>query len=377
MLTTLRISNYRSIARDVTVDLGPLTALVGPNGSGKSNVTDVLQFLADAMHIGLEGAVTKRAGIRAIRRWQRSGHPFDIEIGASIRTEEVEASYDFTLKGARSDEYQVGRERAEVLFRDTAERHVFEIDRQEWIEGPTELRPKVDALSLVLPLVAGDERFQPLADELRRMAVYDIFPDALREPSKYDPAKPMHKRGGNWASVLKDQRKETWKPDFVEVLGRLTGDIVDVEVRPVGGYLTVQFRHDSEGTRKKWFDAMQESNGTLRVAGILTALLQQPRPSVLAIEEPELTVHPGALELIHDYVRQAAATGQVVLTTHSPDLLDLLETDAVRVVERRDGATTVSRVDPSQREAVRSELLSLGEVFRAEGLQPELPLAGE
>lgn len=99
--------------------------------------------------------------------------------------------------------------------------------------------------------------------------------------------------------------------------------------------------------------------------------------ALLAIEEPELTVHPGALELIHDYVRQAAADSQVLLTTHSPDLLDLLNTDAARVVERVEGATMVSRLSPSQRQAVREGLLSLGEVFRAEGLQPELPLAGE
>lgn len=377
MLTALRISNYRSIGQDVQLDLDRLTVLVGPNGAGKSNVTDVLQFLSDAMHLGLEGAVTKRTGIAAIRRWQRSGHPWDVKIGVTLQTADVDAAYDFTLKGDKSEEYRVGRERAEVLWRRTAKRCVYEIDEGDWIESPSDLRPKVDRLSLVLPLVGGDDRFSPLADELRRMAVYDIFPDALREPHKYDPVKPMHKLGRNWASILKDQEKATWKPDLVSVLNQLTGDVEDVDVKAIGGFLTVRFRHASEGSRKKWFDAGQESNGTLRVAGILTALLQRPRPSLVAIEEPELTVHPGALELIFDYVQQATRSSQVVLTTHSPELLDLLDIDSARVVQRREGATQVSRLDAGQRDLVRKGLLSLGEVLRTEGLQPDLPLAGE
>jgi predicted ATPase len=376
MLKELVVSNYRSLDRDVRLSLGGLTALVGPNGAGKSNVTDVLQFLSDIMHLGLEGAITKRTGIAAVRRWS-SGRPFNVDIRARVAAESLQGTYEFTLTGDRSEEYRVQREAADVIRVGSQETHGYEIRDGVWVRGPDNLRPKVDARNLVLPLVAADERFSGLADELRRMAVYDIFPDALREPRKYDPTKPMLKHGTNWVSILKDQAAETWKTDFVEVLNRLTGDITDVEIKPVGGFLSARFRHDSDSRRSKWFDSAQESNGTLRVAGILTALLQKPTPAVVAIEEPELTVHPGALPLLYDYVREAQERAQVVLTTHSPELLDLIDTGDVRVVERGSDGTRVNALAESQRRSVRDGLLSLGEVLRAEGLQPELPLAGE
>jgi predicted ATPase len=372
MITRLHVSNYRSLDRDVSVDLGALTVLVGQNGSGKSNVADVLQFLADCMHIGLESAITKRHGINAVRRWS-SGRPFNVTIAVAVGRGSVHAQYEFTLAGDRAEEYRVKAEKALVTAGGTTHEYSVEAegDGVRWASGPENLRPKVDRLNLVLPLVAGDERFGPLAEELRRVATYCIYPDALRQPQKYDPSKPMDRHGSNWVSILKDQPPDTWRSDLVTVLGQLTGDIVDVRTRAVGGYLNVEFEHKSEPKRPKWFEAALESDGTLRVAGMITALRQQPAPSLIALEEPELTVHPGALKLLYDYVREAADATQVVLTTHSPDLLELLTVDQVRVVERHGGATTVQPLEESQRRVVEQGLFSLGEVLRSEGLQQQ------
>src|SRR5258708_5778985 len=69
VITTMRVSNFRSLAENVKVDFGRFTALVGPNGSGKSSVVDALRFVADCMHMGLNGAITSRSGINGVRRW--------------------------------------------------------------------------------------------------------------------------------------------------------------------------------------------------------------------------------------------------------------------------------------------------------------------
>lgn len=135
----------------------------------------------------------------------------------------------------------------------------------------------------------------------------------------------------------------------------------------------MSFRHGKGGNRERWFDASQESDGTLRCAGILTALLQSPPLTLVGAEEPELTVHPGAIPVLYDFFRQAAQHSQVLLTTHSPELLDLLEVDEVRVVERKEGITHVAPLAEEQREAVKSSLLTAGELMRAEGLRPEEP----
>jgi len=109
-----------------------------------------------------------------------------------------------------------------------------------------------------------------------------------------------------------------------------------------------------------------------RFKGIVSALLQEPPLALIGIEEPELTVHPGALPLLINFLRQASRRCQVVITTHSPELLDLLGAEEVRVVERKDGVTTVGPMRLQQQGTVRDGLLKLGELMVTEGLQQEL-----
>lgn len=376
MIERLKVSRFRSLGKDVTVDFGPLTVLVGPNGAGKSNSIDALVFLADCMQLGLEGAVTKRSGIGSIRHAGSGGRPYDVSIHIEIAQGDIEAEYEIVLTGDRVEEYRVKREHASfsngVTF--TVENGTF--------SGPADLNPHIEPTGLALTTLAGDGRLAPLAQALRSITSYSIFPDALRVPHKYDPRRPMDRQGTNWVSILKDQLEETWKPDLVAVLNKLTGDIADVKFEHVAGFLVLQFKHerDPSARRRQWFDAAQESDGTLRVAGMMTALLQQPRPEMIAIEEPELTVHPGAIRLLYDYIKEGTASGQVVLTTHSPDLLSMLSADEVRVVERIGDETRIAPLDDAQRDVVTRGLFSLGDVMRSEGLRPkqlDLPLVGE
>lgn len=380
MIRRLTVSNYRSLGEQVTVDFGLLTALVGPNGSGKSNVADVLRFVSDAMHTGLSGAIAQRNGIGAVRRWSGS-RPFNLRIQLDLDlAQSSPATYRFELNGDSSEEYRVAGEEAEVTT--DGERASFRVESGRWIDGPRGLAPAVDERSLALPLVGGDARFQPLVHALQQIAVYSIFPDSLRAPQKYNSDKPMDRHGSNWASILKDQPEESWKPDLIAALQQLTGDTEDIRVAQAAGYLVVQFLHGAvplartNGHRaEKWVDAGQESDGTLRAAGIVTALLQEPALPFVGIEEPELTIHPEAIPLLYDFLRQASRHSQVLVTTHSPELLDLMDASEVRVVRRGEDGTTVLPVAASQLDAVRKGLLSLGDVLRTEGLQQELALA--
>lgn len=383
MITRVEISNYRSLGENVSFELGPFTALVGPNGSGKSNVVDVFRFVGDALRNGLENAIAGRRGIAAIRRWS-AGRPFDVSFHIEIHENDFRGSYRFELGGDRTDDYRVKREYAtcrRVWVEDDGPREAppisFEVVEGEWKCGPPGLQPKIDRLGLVLPIIAADERFQLLATTLRNTAIYSIFPDTLREPQKPDPVKRMTEHGGNWCSILKQMKKDSREADLITALGQVTGDIDDVRVREIGGYFVTEFRHgkasraDGGKSRPRWFDAAQESDGTLRVAGIITALLQQPPLALTGVEEPELTIHPGAIPLLYDHLSEASTRGQVVVTTHSPELLSLMNANDVQVVQRREGATTVEKMEESQRDAVRDRLLTLGDLMRMEGLRQE------
>jgi len=224
--------------------------------------------------------------------------------------------------------------------------------------------------------VAGDERFAPLANALRNVCVYSVFPDTLREPQKPDTVRPMKQHGENWTTILQGMTANGAAGELKAALAKLTGDIADFRVRQLGGYLNAEFLHATERKRtkdrQKWFESAQESDGTLRVAGIITALLQEPPLTLIGIEEPELTVHVGAIPLLYDYLKQAALRGQVLVTTHCVELLERLDIDDIRVVERRNGVTTLAPVRHDQRDAIKKRLLTIGDVVNMEGLQQEL-----
>ncbi|MCB0122199.1 MAG: ATP-binding protein, partial [Caldilineaceae bacterium] len=120
----------------------------------------------------------------------------------------------------------------------------------------------------------------------------------------------------------------------------------------------------------------QESDGTLRMLGILVALYQDEQRSLVTLEEPELTIHPGALSVLWDEIEAAGDRSQVILTTHSPDLLDMCKVEQLRVVEKIDGITLIGPVDETQRSAIQERLFAPGELLRAQGLNraTQIPL---
>ena len=118
-----------------------------------------------------------------------------------------------------------------------------------------------------------------------------------------------------------------------------------------------------------YFDAAVESDGTLRILGLLAALYQKRRPSLTIIEEPELHLHPGAMGVLVDVLREASLRGQVLVTTQSADLMNELESDELRVVEKINGVTHIGPVDDEYRKSVEMELFTPGDLIRVEGFR--------
>lgn len=366
MITELRVSNFRSLGRDVCLRPGALSFLFGPNGSGKSNILDALSFVRDAVTQGLPAAITHRGGIDAVRR-RSSGHPYNVRIELVLALKSGPARYGFEIAGDRVEEYRVKAEWA--VGAETSS--TFEREGETW-SGPPGLSLRIDEQSLALTVLAGDARFSELCDLLSHLVVYSVFPDTLRAPQAFDPTRPMKRHGENWASVLRELVKEDGKGELLVGLKKLTGDIEDVKVTSAAGFLIPEFKQRSTMDKgKRWFGAQQQSDGTLRVAGLLTALLQSPALGVVGVEEPELTVHPGALPMLYDYLKQASEVSQVLVTTHSPVLLDVvdIDQDAVFVVERRDGVTAVQRMGEREKRPVQARLLRLGELLLSGDLQ--------
>jgi predicted ATPase len=136
----------------------------------------------------------------------------------------------------------------------------------------------------------------------------------------------------------------------------------------------LQFRQEAAGADAPWrFLAANMSDGTLRALGVLVALFQAGNAPLVGLEEPEAGLHPAAVSVLLDAMFAAGQTRQVLVTSHSPDLLDSsrLETDSILAVVAEAGNTYLGPLDAVGREALRKRLCTAGELLRLDQLRPE------
>ena len=209
---------------------------------------------------------------------------------------------------------------------------------------------------------------------VRDMQFYRIFPDAIREPRTPMNSRILVEDGQNLATVLRAmiKRDSPYLEEIKDSSGQVVPGLQDLVVQQSGGYLIVKLRHGvvNNGGRGALFDLSQESDGTVCLLGLLTAFYQDVPNSLIGVEEPELTIHPGALAVLADVMVEASSRTQVVATTHSPDLIDRLPIESLRAVEMREGCTEVGPVSEMQSKAVMKGLFTTGELHSMEGLVP-------
>ena len=392
-VTRVWARNFKSI-RELDLKLGPLTVLVGPNASGKSNVLDVLRFISYALQRDLDSAITSRQGIGAVRRSTPKGGSRDVEVGFRAERGDFQIKYGFVL-GSRLGLYRVKREYGVVTPADPEEEPVeFEVRDGRLVKPRVLGDERLETAELMLPLLrrilfsypvesgSGRYRATPTYRDVSEvmnffswMQFYHLFPDTMREPGKPMNSLLLTEDGSNLASVLRGmvKRKAPYLEAIKSALGHVVPGLADLHVQQSGGFIVVKLRHQAENGRGAGmlFDLLQESDGTVRLLGLLTALYQEiPQTTLIGIEEPELTIHPGALAVLADIMVEAAQRTQVLVTTHSPDLIDRLPIESLRAVSVEDGCTRVGPVSETQAEAVRAGLFTSGELHSMEGLEP-------
>lgn len=375
----VRLKNYRSIGA-CDVKLGSLTFLVGPNGSGKSNFLDALRFVADALNQSLDHAIRDRGGVNEVRR-RSSGHPNNFAIRLDVSTARFGGYYAFEITAPEKGAWSVKRE--ECFVREANE--VFGGAGFDVADGvvasfPARLgaAPPASADRLYLVHAAGYAPFRPLFDALTRMGFYNLNPDAMRKPQPPDPGNLLNRDGSNCASVLAQMSASpSVKERVVEYLAQITPGVAGVEHEAWAGYETVEFRQQVQGARHPWwFRAQNMSDGTLRALGILLALNQKgvglPIPLV-GIEEPENALHPAAAGVVLDALRDAATRMQVLVTSHSAELLDdrTITDDSILAVSSQENQTRIAPLDQAGRQALHERLYTAGELLRMDQLQPE------
>lgn len=370
------LRNYKSIA-SCDVRLGSLTYLVGPNGSGKSNFLDALHLVRDALTASLDNALNERGGLQEVRR-KSSGHPTHFGIRMEFQLRDGRAGhYAFNVGALSRGGYEVQTE--ECAIGGLGRGPFFRIERGELANSSEQTFPSVTPDRLALVSASGLTAFRPVYDAMTAMGFYNINPKLVREPQKPQDGRMLKPAGENIVSVIGHlERTAPWALEVVaDYLQTVVPSVHGVARKQIGPLETLEFRQEVPGARSPWrFPAQNMSDGTLRALGVLTALFQgndDYAPVLVGIEEPETALHPAAAGALREALFRAAERTQVIVTSHSPDLLDDpdIPIDSLLAVDAAMGETRIARLDEPSRNALRERLFSAGELLRMNQLTPD------
>ncbi len=371
MARSIEIKNFRSIEA-VSLELPAFSVVVGKNGSGKSNFADAFVFARDLWD-DPERAVRSRGGIRSVRRWS-SGKPFDVSINQAIDSDGVKVEHGFVLKSLKDAAWEFkaevysapGRTNGSLSLRRTSEHKV-----NSTIDGSPnsadgikadgiKIGPRQSICSVHLLFKFAPRWRHGLGDVHR----YRLNPDEMRRPQHPSDGSGLIESGQNIGSALMKMSAGD-KKDVVEKLSSIVDGLTDVVAYEAGRYVAVNFKQQAE------FDASEISDGAMRALGIIVAAKQIRRNDLLIVEEPEANIHPGAARHIYEILKEASRKGSVLITTHSPEILDSAVDDNILVSKLVNGLTKIGPVEENQKNLVRDNLFSLAELMRTEPLRIE------
>ena len=367
-LESIQIRGFRSLA-DVRLDALPnVTVLIGANGSGKSNLFRFFEMCSWMLRSGkLAEFVARQGGADDQLFGGREVTP-QIQASISIRTEQGRNDYRFSLAWAQPDR---------LIFTDESFRFSRwdfpdEADWQQLGSAHSEARivdAAQDRYSRVNPNTARTVRYL-----LSSCAVYQFHDTSERSRFKQlwdaDDYRQLRSDGGNLAAVLLQLERED--PRRYELICRqiariLPGfDCFDL----VEQYGKVALRWQRKGVGKT-YGAHLTSDGSLRFFALVT-LLNLPRemmPNVVLLDEPELGLHPAAVELIGHMIAKVGHDRQVILATQSPALVDLFDLEQIVVLDLDDGRTVCRQLDRDEYRVWLEDDYTAGELWNMNVLE--------
>ena len=356
-IRTLTLKGYKSIRLLEDFELGAVNVLIGANGCGKSNFISFFYLLREIVERRLEKAVNKAGGADT-----------QLYLGPKV-TESIQArlefgvnAYSFTLEPTADDRLIFGDEQIEY---EGTPGYTHSVKRSLGTgHGESKLKEQVERDTYNKNI--SEHIYKAVAS----WTVYHVHDTsdtaALRRPCSVGDYERLRPDAGNIAPFLhylREDDKKTYRL-IVDTVKLVAPFFKDFRFRP-------KKRKDDEVVQLEWrqegsdypFHPSQLSDGTVRFIALATALLQPDPPATILIDEPELGLHPFALEILGNLILQAQERAQVIVSTQSPPMLNCFEPEQIVVVERREGETTFKRLEG---DGLRSWLkdYSLGELWQ-------------
>ena len=350
-IESLRVENYRALRGVTLSDLTPMTVLLGPNGSGKSTVFDVFNFLSECFQFGLRHAWDRRGRGKELKSRGATG-PIVFELKYREQTNTPIITYHLAIdEGTKGPEVveewlqwrrgQKGQPFRFLEFRKGVGRAVSgELPDAEDQRKDTTLRsPDLIAVN-TLGQLAEHPRVAALREFITDWYVSYLSLDQARNKPEAGPQERLNKDGGNLPNViqyLKEQHSERLEQIF-SVLRERIPRLERVEAEPMAdGRLLLQIK---DAPFEQPILSKFASDGTMKMLAYLTVLYDPEPPRFIGIEEPENFLHPRLLPELAEECRAAAERSQLLITSHSPFLLNAMRADEVRVLYRDDRGFT-------------------------------------
>ncbi len=355
----ITIKGFKTIRALDDFPLGALNVLIGANGAGKSNFVSFFSLLHELVNGRLERAVNTGGGADA--------HLF---LGPKV-TKKIVAHLQFGENGYRFE-----------LEPTVDNRLIFADERIQCAENPPFTRAVNRSLGrghseskLEEQLKGGRNKAicQHIFDAVSSWTVYHFHDTSetapMRRTCSVRDNERLHPDAGNLAAFLL-RLKEEDSPvyelicDTVRLVAPFFKQFL-FRPRKANGDEIVQLEWRQRNTDYP-FHAGQLSDGTLRFVALATALLQPTPPATILIDEPELGLHPFALNTLASLIRQASTKTQLIVSTQSAPLLNAFQPEEIVVVDRKEGESHFRRLSEDELQTWLDEEYTLGELWQKE-----------
>jgi len=328
MLSKLRVQHYKSLY-DTEVDLEPLTVFIGPNGSGKSNICEALAVLSNFLQ-----ALIANTNTQEILPFFTSSLQ-SLSNNQNIESKFWHGTLDYLV-------FEIVTPSSDIATNTVSELSV-NLNYHKRTMTISDSRDGLDTINLRQFLTNWNYSDSPVGHALRKVSVYDFAPINL---SNNTPSKSIERTGQGIAYALVDILLSN-REGFDELENRLRQLVPNINKisLPRGDNQTFSLELIDKYSEHH-IPASDISDGTLRILAFLTALYQENTPSIICFEEIENGVHPWLLSKMMELLKTVSTEGitgkpvQVLITTHSPVLLNYVEPHQVRAVELDDEGKT-------------------------------------
>lgn len=374
-LAEIKASKYRSL-REATVTFGDLNVFIGANASGKSTVLDALRLVHEGLLArDFRDAVHSRGGIVNLA-WKGEGAS---QVMLALLFEDGPDKYEWSVELTAGEKYGFSVREEVFLIRTSLPPNKLlsaENGIGKWWSGRGEkwVYFEQNPTACALAAASVDTGFQArgVANFVGGWGFFDPNPFSLRR--------------GEWAGAVELDRLDVYGRNLAERLYRIKEASLDTFELIIGAtkaVLGVPLELEPRESEGRYYFVQREpglayqvhqggaSTGTLRILALMTALFEESSHNLVAIEEPENNIHPAALGDFTGFLVRASGKMQLMVTTHSPILLDFLEDPASVSIVRRDevkGTRVVRESNPKGvKEALEKSGFSLGEYHQTRG----------